>query len=146
MLFPYEFYPMHAQQLVIIRWMDSCIYQKKKTIYNHIISITLLAYLGVQWYDCRIQGYPELTSVTWLTTYINNCTCDIQNSSTCAGIKLLVTVAIGTGCKYNYHIRWRSCRSPRSNGTASLNITLGNQFSWLLIGTLCIYMYLEYST
>jgi hypothetical protein len=25
MLFLYEFYPTHAQQLVIIRWMDSCI-------------------------------------------------------------------------------------------------------------------------
>ena len=24
-VFVYEFYPMHAQQLVIIKWMDSCI-------------------------------------------------------------------------------------------------------------------------
>jgi hypothetical protein len=25
LLFLYEFYPAHTQQLVIIRWMDSCI-------------------------------------------------------------------------------------------------------------------------
>ncbi|SCN47492.1 hypothetical protein BAZMOX_227839_0 [methanotrophic endosymbiont of Bathymodiolus azoricus (Menez Gwen)] len=41
MLFLYEFYPTHAQQLVIIWWMDSCIPKEEVDCQNTQLDIKI---------------------------------------------------------------------------------------------------------